>query len=66
MVFSIALSNSKTENGCLKFLKKKRSVEYEILKSKENMLARGQNAILNPIQYDDSSPIKQTNYTNHF
>jgi non-haem Fe2+, alpha-ketoglutarate-dependent halogenase len=47
LTFSIALSNSKTENGCLKFLKKKRSVEYEILKSKENMLARGQNAILN-------------------
>ncbi len=47
LTFSIALSNSKIENGCLKFLKKKREVDYEILKSKDNMLARGQNAILN-------------------
>ena len=46
ITFSIALSNSKIENGCLKFLKKKREVDYEILKSKDNMLARGQNAIL--------------------
>ena len=46
LTFSIALSNSKIENGCLKFLKKKRKVNYEILKSKHNMLARGQNAIL--------------------
>ena len=28
-------------------MKKKREVDYEILKSKDNMLARGQNAILN-------------------
>ena len=47
LTFSIALSNSKIKNGCLKFLKKKREVDYEILKSKYNMLARGQNAILN-------------------
>ena len=46
LTFSIALSNSKIENGCLKFLKKKRKVNYEVLKSKHNMLARGQNAIL--------------------
>jgi hypothetical protein len=47
LTLSIALSNSKIENGCLKFLKKKRKVDYEILKSKNNILARGQNAILN-------------------
>ena len=46
LTFSIALSNSKIENGCLKFLKEKREVDYEILESKHNMLARGQNAIL--------------------
>ena len=46
ITFSIALSYSKIENGCLKFLKKKRKVNYEILSSKYNMLARGQNAIL--------------------
>lgn len=46
LTFSIALSNSTIKNGCLKFLKKKRKVNYEILKSNYNMLARGQNAIL--------------------
>ena len=46
LTFSIALSHSNVRNGCLKFLKKKKEVKYEILNSKYNMLARGQNAIL--------------------
>ena len=45
--FSIACSNSTTKNGFLKFLKKKRKVRYEILKTNYNMLERGQKAILN-------------------
>ena len=44
--FSIALTKSTLENGCLKFLKSKRKVGYEIKNPKYNMLARGQNAIL--------------------
>ena len=47
LTFSIAISDSNMENGCLKFFKKKRKVEYKILDAKNNMLARGQNAILN-------------------
>ena len=44
--FSIALTESNIDNGCLKFLKSKRKVEYEIKNPKLNMLARGQNAII--------------------
>ena len=47
LTFSIAITNSNLENGCLKFFKKKRKVEYETLNPKNNMLARGQNAVLN-------------------
>jgi hypothetical protein len=49
--FSIALTKSNLENGCLKFLKSKRKVKYEIKNPKNNMLARGQNAILNKKDY---------------
>lgn len=52
--FSIALTESNLKNGCLKFLKLKRKVQYEIKNPKLNMLARGQNAILhNTDHYED-------------
>lgn len=43
---SLALTNSNKENGCLKFLKNRRDIKYEFDKKENNMLARGQNAIL--------------------
>ena len=54
ITFSIALSNSTISNGCLRFLKEKRKVDYEFNNSKYNLLARGQSAILNKSdEYDD-------------
>ena len=44
--FSLAITNSNVENGCLKILKNRRKVNYEDKDIKNNMLARGQNAII--------------------
>ena len=45
---SLALSESNPENGCLKILKNKiENVSYKIKQPKYNMLARGQDAIVN-------------------
>lgn len=51
---SIALSDSNPENGCLKIIKEKMSnVSYSTKKPKFNMLARGQDAIIdNNIEFD--------------
>ena len=47
VTISIALSDSNPENGCLKILKKKiDNIKYKIHKPKFNMLARGQEAII--------------------
>ena len=46
ITFSIALTNSNRQNGCLKILKNRRKVSYKIKDIKNNMLARGQNAII--------------------
>ncbi len=46
LTFSLALTKSSKDNGCLKILKKKREVVYETKDTKNNMLARGQNAII--------------------
>ena len=53
VTFSIALSKSNKENGCLKFVKNKREVNYDYNFTKNNMLARGQNAII-----DDNEEIE--------
>ena len=52
--FSIALTESNLDNGCLKFLKSKRKVQYEIKDPKLNMLARGQNALLYKTDFFDN------------
>ncbi len=46
ITFSLALTKSNKKNGCLKILKNKRKVIYETKDIKNNMLARGQNAII--------------------
>ena len=53
VTFSFALSKSNKENGCLKFVKNKREVNYDYNFTKNNMLARGQNAII-----DDNEEIE--------
>jgi hypothetical protein len=46
ITFSIAITNSNTENGCLKILKNRKIVKYKTSDVKNNMLARGQDAII--------------------
>ena len=58
ITFSIALSNSNISNGCLKFLKIKRKVNYEFQKSNYNMLARGQNAIIDETEEFENAELK--------
>lgn len=58
ITFSIALSNSNISNGCLKFLKIKRKVNYEFKKSNYNLLARGQNAIINETEQFEEAELK--------
>lgn len=54
---SIALSDSNPENGCLKIIKEKMTnVSYSTKKPKFNMLARGQNAIIDDnLEFDHVS-----------
>lgn len=59
ITFSIALSKSNKKNGCLKFIKNKRNVNYDYGYTKNNMLARGQNAIIDDneeIEYAELEP----------
>tara|TARA_B100001059_G_C17704139_1_gene511756 strand:- start:126 stop:1013 length:888 start_codon:yes stop_codon:yes gene_type:complete len=59
ITFSIALSKSNRKNGCLKFVKNKRNVKYDYGYTKNNMLARGQNAIIGDneeIEYAELEP----------
>lgn len=46
ITFSIAITESTKENGCLKILSNRRNVEYCEKDVKNNMLARGQDAII--------------------
>jgi len=56
---SIALSDSTLENGCLKILKKKiDNVKYKTHKPKFNMLARGQEAIIDENEEFDYITLK--------
>lgn len=59
VTFSIALSKSNKNNGCLKFVKNKRNVKYDYNYTKNNMLARGQNAIIDDnevVEYAELEP----------
>ena len=59
VTFSIALSKSNKDNGCLKFVKNKRNVKYDYNYTKNNMLARGQNAIIDDnevVEYAELEP----------
>ena len=46
ITFSIAITESTKKNGCLKILSKRRNVEYYEKDKRNNMLARGQDAII--------------------
>ena len=46
LTFSIAITESTKDNGCLKILSKRRNVKYTERDIKNNMLARGQDAIV--------------------
>jgi len=46
LTFSVAVTESLPVNGCLKILHERRNVEYKINDIRNNMLARGQDAII--------------------
>jgi non-haem Fe2+, alpha-ketoglutarate-dependent halogenase len=55
---SIAITNSNKKNGCLKILKNRRKVDYQIKDIKNNMLARGQDAIIQDNEEFDHIELK--------